>query len=205
MQSQSFISVVICTHNPRPSYLARVVEALGAQSLPYEDWELLLIDNGSSEALANLVDLRWHPNARHIREDELGLTAARLRGIAESRGELLVFVDDDNVLAPNYLAEALRIEREWPMLGAWDGGHQGEFEVQPAAWTRPYLNYFLREACEAVMWSNNPDDWGCYLGGLACVSGGSWRSPTGRASFRILLGGRSTARDSLCCPTATPI
>lgn len=157
MQPQSYISCVICTHNPRASYLIRVLEALRAQSLTYEHWEVLLIDNDSSEALANHVDLSWHPNAQHIREDELGLTPARLRGIRESRGELLVFVDDDNVLAGNYLKEALRIEQEWPTLGAWGGSIKGEFEVEPAAWIRSYFS--LRDECGAAIWSNDPDDW----------------------------------------------
>src|SRR5438045_2554303 len=91
--NMSDISVVICTHNPRPDYLRRVLEALRNQTLPKKQWELLLIDNASSEPVAGNWDLKWHPNARHIGEYELGLTPARLRGIKESCGELLVFVD----------------------------------------------------------------------------------------------------------------
>ena len=39
-------SVIICTHNPRSDYLRRVLDALKAQTLLREQWELLLIDNG---------------------------------------------------------------------------------------------------------------------------------------------------------------
>jgi glycosyltransferase involved in cell wall biosynthesis len=39
------VSVVICTHNSRRGYLVRVLDALKAQTLPREQWELLLIDN----------------------------------------------------------------------------------------------------------------------------------------------------------------
>ena len=92
------ISVIICSHNPRPEYLRRTLEALKAQTLPTKDWELLLVDNASKEPLAGRFDLSWHPNARHVRENELGLTTARLRGIREAHSDLLVFVDDDNVL-----------------------------------------------------------------------------------------------------------
>ena len=92
------IAVIICTHNPRPDYLTRVLDALKAQTLPKEEWELLLVDNASTERLAETWELSWHPRARQIREDELGLTPARLRGIRESGGDCLVFVDDDNVL-----------------------------------------------------------------------------------------------------------
>src|SRR5258706_13145188 len=96
-------SVIICTHNPRADYLKRVLGALKAQTLPKEQWELLLIDNASKESISKLCDLTWHPQARHVREDELGLTAARLRGIAESMGNVLVFIDDDNLLEEDYL------------------------------------------------------------------------------------------------------
>src|SRR5207247_815678 len=98
-------SVIICTHNPRSEYLRRAFEALKTQTLPLLDWELLVIDNASREKLSDTWDLSWHPNARHFRENELGLTPAHLRGIKEARGNTLVFVDDDNLLAPNFLEQ----------------------------------------------------------------------------------------------------
>ena len=91
------LSVIICTHNPREGILNRVLDALKAQTLPRGRWELLLVDNASKVPLDSQWDLTWHAQARHIREEELGLTPARLRGIRESQGKLLVFVDDDNV------------------------------------------------------------------------------------------------------------
>src|ERR1700758_5251153 len=92
------LSVVICTHNPRPGYFAKCVEALRSQTLALSSWELVIVDNLSDTPLANCMDLAWHPEARVVREETLGLTPARLRGIRESQGKLLVFVDDDNVL-----------------------------------------------------------------------------------------------------------
>src|ERR1700730_14399595 len=111
-------SVIICTHNPRLHYLRRVLDALRNQTLPLEQWELLLIDNASKEPLTSeLWNMSWHPHARLIREEKLGLSSARIRGMRESSADLLVFVDDDNVLEPSYLFEAIRIKREWPLLG----------------------------------------------------------------------------------------
>ncbi len=135
------VSVIICTHNPRPDYLAQVLEALHAQTLPVLDRELLLIDNGSAEPLADRFDLSWHPNSRHVREEELGLTPARLRGIAEAKGELLVFVDDDNVLETGYLETALDIRAKYPLFEVLGGGViTGEFEIVPEEWMKPYLS-----------------------------------------------------------------
>ena len=151
------ISVVICTHNPRPDYLQRALDALKTQTLPKEQWELLLIDNASKEPLVSKWDLSWNPHARYIREDELGLTRARLRGINESIGEILVFVDDDNVLAFDYLEHALRIAKEWPVLGAWGGSSIPWFETEPPAWSKRYLHYLALREIHEDKWSNYCD------------------------------------------------
>src|ERR1700756_1303835 len=114
---QISISVVLCTHNPRPDYLRRTLAGIRAQTTPLEKWEFLLIDNASEELLSDPWNISWHPHARHIREDKLGLINARLRGIEESCGDLLVFVDDDNILAPDFLERAEAILDRYPYLG----------------------------------------------------------------------------------------
>ena len=75
------ISVVICSHNPKPAYINRVLEALKSQTLSLSDWELLLVDNASQHPLANQFDLSWHPNGRHILESQLGTVFARFRAV----------------------------------------------------------------------------------------------------------------------------
>ncbi len=150
------LSVVICTHNPRPNYLGRTLDALRAQTLAREEWELLVIDNASREPLSERLDLSWHGAARVVREDRLGLTPARLCGIRETVGDLLVFVDDDNVLDRDYLETALRIAQERPFLGSWSGQCRPEFERLPPDWTRRYWgNLVIREFAED-RWSNLP-------------------------------------------------
>lgn len=148
------ISVIICTHNPREDYLHRVLDALNAQTLPKEQWELLLIDNASKEPLLGKWNLSWHPHARHVREEELGLTPARLRGIKESVGELLVFVDDDNVLFSNYLEHLLRISQDWRVLGVWSGRSLPAFDSPPAVWTKPYWKYLALHDFSSASWGN---------------------------------------------------
>src|ERR1035437_9994299 len=171
--SNTAISIIICTLNPRPDYLCRVLVSLKAQTLSKEQWELLLIDNASKEPLAGQWDLSWHPHARHIREDELGLTPARLRGIKESKGDLLVFVDDDNILAADYLEQSLKIADEFPKLGALGGSIKGEFEIPPPEWIKPYLAAIVVFELDRDYWSNMTD-----------CSCGSWVIPYG-AGFII--------------------
>ena len=148
------ISVITCTHNPRLDYLDKVLGALSCQSLPMEQWEFLLIDNASSKLLSAEIHLRWHPLARHIREDQLGLTYARLRGIYEAEAELLVFVDDDNVLEPNYLESAFQISKIWPSLGVWGGQIKASFEDIAPDWSKPYWYLLGIRRFEKNSWSN---------------------------------------------------
>src|SRR4030095_1866009 len=101
------LSVAICTHNPRADYFARTLDGLRAQTLSRNEWELLIVDNASAPPLA--PDLSWHPRGRIVREERAGLTPARTCAIRSTIADLIVFVDDDNVLAPDYLALCLEI------------------------------------------------------------------------------------------------
>ena len=150
------LSVVICTHNPRADYFSRTLEALRGQTLLADRWELLVIDNCSDEPLEGRIELSWHPSARIMREQTLGLTPARLRGIDEAVGELLVFVDDDNVLDPDFLEVALRTAEEKPFLGSWSGQCRPEFETPPPEWTRRYWGNLVIREFEQDVWSNLP-------------------------------------------------
>lgn len=134
-------SVIVCAHNPRREFLSRVLKALEKQTLTPGEWELLLVDNASAQPLETDCDLSWHSNARHLRVEQLGLTPARLRGIAEASSELLIFVDDDNVLAPDYLAVASRMMADNPLLGVLGAGRiLPEYESEPVPELRPFLH-----------------------------------------------------------------
>jgi len=148
------ISVIICTHDPRSDYLQRVLAALKEQSLPKTEWELLLVDNASKEFLSSKWDLSWHPNARHIREDELGLTPARLRAIEDAQGDLLVFVDDDCELNPDYIEKTLRIYNNYPNIGVWSGQCHPIYEESPPPWMLPYKNFLCAREFSSDKWSN---------------------------------------------------
>jgi len=150
------LSVIICTHNPRTDYFGRTLEALQGQTSPRDAWEMLVIDNHSKQPVQDRFDFSWHPHARVVREDKLGLTPARLRGIGEARGELLVFVDDDNVLDPDFLEVAQKIASERSFLGAWSGQCRPGFEQQPEEWTRRYWGNLVIRQFDTDVWSNLP-------------------------------------------------
>ena len=150
------LSVVLCTHNPRRAYIERTLAALSAQTLPTSDWEFVIVDNRSDEPVEGRYDLAWRPDVRIVREEMLGLTPARLRGLRETHGELLVFVDDDNVLDCDYLEQVLRIAAEHTFLGAWSGQCIGVFEDTPPAWTRRYWGNLCIRQFDQAIWSNLP-------------------------------------------------
>ncbi len=132
-----------------------MLDALKVQTLDRQRWEYLLIDNASDEP-TTAADLSWHPRARQLQEERLGLTHARLRGIRESHGEILVFVDDDNVLDADFLDKTLKIAKEWPALGAWSGQTRPRFEVHPPEWTKRYWGNLVIRSLEKDCWSNLP-------------------------------------------------
>jgi hypothetical protein len=150
------LSVIICTHNPRRDYFSRCLEGLHVQRFPQNQWELVVVDNASEELLGGRVDLSWHPAARVVREETLGLTPARLRGIRESKGDLLIFVDDDNVLDPDFLEIVVRVARERPFLGSWSGQCRPGFEAPPPEWTRRYWGNLVIREFDHDVWSNLP-------------------------------------------------
>jgi glycosyltransferase involved in cell wall biosynthesis len=114
------------------------------------------VDNCSNKPVEEGLELSWHPASRVIREYKLGLTYARLRGIREARGGLLIFVDDDNVLDSDYLSRAVEISADCPHLGAWSGNCRGEFEVQPEEWARKYLGPLCVFEFDRDYWCNFP-------------------------------------------------
>ena len=168
------ISVIICTHNPRPNYLLRVLTALRSQTLPMEQWELVLVDNACPEPLADKWDLSWHPRGRIVREGEIGITPARLRGISETTGGLLVFVDDDNILVEDYLEHAVAIAGAFPHVGVFGAGVlEPEFEVKPGPLVRVRQHMLALRKVPRAFWSNNPMDYHCGpFGAGICVPRG---------------------------------
>ncbi len=164
------LSVIVPCHNPRRDYLGRVLEALKMQSLPLAVWDLVVIDNASDSPLADWVDLAWHPQGRVVREETLGLTPARMRGIAETGGDLLIFVDDDNVLAADYLEQASIIAHGKPFLGAFGGMVKPEYESPPPSWAIPCLGMLGIRDVPASVWSNDINHWASTpIGAGMCV------------------------------------
>ena len=128
------VSLVICTWNPRLEYFRRCLEGLRAQTLPRDRWELIIVDNDSETPLETNRNewVGWHPAGQLVHEPAPGHTNARICGIRHSTAPLIVFCDDDNIFAPDYLETAIRLAAEFPHLGVLGAGKiLPEYEEPP--------------------------------------------------------------------------
>ena len=161
------LDVVICTYNPRSDFLQRTVDSLKKQSLAVDEWSFTIVDN-SSDPPVDQKYVNWHPNGKIVVESKLGLTSARVCGIENTNSELILFVDDDNVLATNYLEETKRIAESRPYLGAF-GASQivPEYEEQPNEQVSKHVRKLALREISTSLWSNDPrdgsDPWGAGL------------------------------------------
>lgn len=99
-----FVSVIVPVRDGEFT-IADCLEAILATDYPDARREILAIDNGSTDGTAALIQSR---PVRYLREERRGVSNARNRGIAESRGEILAFVDADCIVEPQWLTELVR-------------------------------------------------------------------------------------------------
>ena len=133
------ISVILPTHNPDPGRLRRTLAALRAQTLASHDYEIVIVDNASSQFPSGDFFESGAPLLRILREPTMGLNAARRAGLSAATGNFAVLVDDDNVLAPDYLTNVAELFAARPRLGAAGGRSLPEFEAEPPAWCREFF------------------------------------------------------------------
>lgn len=99
------ISVVVPTHN-RADSLRHVLYFLSHQTVAPQSFEVIVVDDGSSDHTADVVARSGLANSRYQRQDHRGEIAARNFGASVAQGQLLAFIDDDIYISRRYL-EAL--------------------------------------------------------------------------------------------------
>ena len=108
------MNVVICTYN-RAAYLARTLLSLEAQTLDRRDFEVVVIDDGSSDTTRAVAEsFRERLPLRYFFQKNAGLASAKNHGIYVSRGWILFFMDDDDIAMPTLLEEHLETHQHYP-------------------------------------------------------------------------------------------
>jgi glycosyltransferase involved in cell wall biosynthesis len=100
------VSIVIPTHN-RPEKLRETVEKLRGQDFPSEDYEIVVVDDGSNPPVAFEKEFTVAPNIKIIRLEGEERSVARNTGAREAHGELLIFIDDDIAVKSDF------VEKHW--------------------------------------------------------------------------------------------
>ncbi len=100
------VTVAIPTYN-RADFLRQTLAGIAAQQFPRDHFEVLVIDNNSHDHTRAVVDefAAGKPAPRYLLEPQQGLDYARNRAIAEARGEIVLFGDDDILVRPDWIAQ----------------------------------------------------------------------------------------------------
>lgn len=132
------LSVIIPTYN-RSEMLFRCLDALEKQTIARERYEILVIDDHSSDNTPQRMAAR--PSVRFFRQAKNGgPSAARNVGILQAQGDWLLFLDDDILVAPNTLEQHLNAHREQPGETV---AVLGITRVAPGTPITPLMHYLL--------------------------------------------------------------
>lgn len=130
------ITVAVCTHN-RAARLGETLEHLLQMELPPPlDWELLVVDNASTDETPSVVErfaTRTDGRVRYVSEPRQGLSRARNAAVGAARGGIIAFTDDDVIPEPDWLAKLAETFRDYECAGV--GGRVAQrWDFEPPDW-----------------------------------------------------------------------
>ncbi len=133
-------SLIVPTFNRLP-ILKKCLAALEAQTLPATDFEVIVIDDGSSDGTEETL-CSYSPafRFRYLRQTNSGTGAARRNGVSHAVGEYLLIMNDDTLLQIDALAEHLQAHQKYAP-GRW--AVLGNFQYPPAEARKRALSHFL--------------------------------------------------------------
>lgn len=130
-------SIIICTYN-REKYIYNALKSIAEQDYPRDSYEIVVINNNSSDKTEDIC-LDFQKDYPHIKfqyhiETQQGLSFARNKGIEESKGDILIYLDDDAEAVPGYLQEYDAFFRQYPEAIAAGGKIIPCFEGEEPRW-----------------------------------------------------------------------
>jgi len=123
------ISVVIPLYDGA-GYIRRSIQSVLRQT--YSDFELIVVDDGSTDGGPEVVRTFTDARVRLIRQENAGASAARNRGIAEAQGRYVAFLDADDEWEPQFLNAIVHLSVAYPAAGIWATGYRRVFPTGPS-------------------------------------------------------------------------
>ncbi len=104
MKHRPKVSVIIAVYN-REQYIARAVESVVNQR--FTDWELVVVDDGSTDRTTEIVSSFDDERIRLIAKPHTRCWDTKNRGLEESRGEFIMYIDSDDYISPKFLERGM--------------------------------------------------------------------------------------------------
>jgi len=145
MQNKARITVAICCHNSAARIRPTLEHLLAQTGASPNSWEVLLVDNGSTDNTVAMAKQIWTSTdvpLRIVPEPRLGQMFARIRAFREAAFEYVSFVDDDNWVCPNWISEVARILSANPNVAALGARGEPVFETPAPAWFSGFQGCF---------------------------------------------------------------
>ncbi|RJR29207.1 glycosyltransferase family 2 protein [Candidatus Microgenomates bacterium] len=138
------VSIAICSHNSEQVIEKTLLHLSKQKTSPGRKWEILLIDNKSTDQttkkVKNLmsINLILKSKIRIIKENKLGISNARLKALISSNYEIISFIDDDNWVTPNWVEKAATIMENQPSFAVCGGHNRAPKLDNKPAWFEKY-------------------------------------------------------------------
>lgn len=166
MAINPLITAIVCTHS-RSHSLRKCLSSLLKQTLPRDHYEVLVVDNGSTDDTASVIrEFANEPGVRSVLEPVLGLSKARNTGWREAQADYVGYIDDDATAEERWLESALWCFEYVKPAPAWVGGPiHLDWEMKAPAWINEELSVPLGK----VYWG----DKACWLTPQQRLGGGN--------------------------------
>lgn len=191
------LSVIICTYN-REKFLYDALCHVAKNDFPVGDFEIVLINNNSTDNTAgecerfttDFPDVQF----RYFVETKQGLSHARNRGIEESRGDILIFLDDDSFVKPDYLSNLQKQMNQYSDAMAFGGKITPLFESGEAPqwlckWTYSWVSA-IDKGEKVMLFEGNSFPIGANMGfRKSCLEQcGNFNTELGRSKKNLMAG-----------------
>lgn len=159
------LSIIVPVYNVE-SYLQKCVESLLTQDLSQEDYEIILVDDGSTDHSGEICDAYevQHSNVKVIHQQNGGLGAARNMGIKTALGKYVQFVDSDDFLEPQILkmlVEKMNAESLDVLRFNYQNVNERNEVFEPNKTNKPFVDY-RDEVCDGLTFLTERLGYGCY-------------------------------------------